>query len=510
MTAIIPTETILYDTNLADKKDTYIFISRKSNASNYWIDWKSKHEIVWEKYQIKETDMRQKTATFTSPEYLDLTTGVYCVLITSRLHEDFGGIILSSEYDDKTGLYSYSCQDHSRRYQGKLEWYFTNIPVYNIVRTLISQGWVGAKGENAKNFRKILSGLRPAWEYDQSMYGSTFAFNPMTATKSVIIRDKSWIEAIRDIVYGTGAYIDVYFDKYGILHINPYHKDDLYSTGLYLTTPEIAEAKYKFDTTNIQTGVLVKNNDASKLGRQYQSRDIVNLDLSVFFGPIESEISNPNESTSSTTAKTSNKVQNTGKKAVSTNKNTNVYNTKKKVVYLNIDTIDGKSSDMKKLTDMKKILTKNGWKVVICGVGPSTHYTRRAEVKQGIWFVLCGGYCAGSLKELCNNDWFLNPLKKNKSRVVVGFFPPAQTGILKGGKYYKHLGPAWDWQGSNSYANLDYPAKFMSQHGVPWMHAKNAKEMVSKFLAGGDNYATSGNSYKYYDSWQKHDVKWIK
>ena len=31
--------------------------------------------------QIKETDMRQKTASFTSPQYLDLTTGLYTVLV---------------------------------------------------------------------------------------------------------------------------------------------------------------------------------------------------------------------------------------------------------------------------------------------------------------------------------------------------------------------------------------------------------------------------------------------
>ena len=93
---------------------------------------------------------------------------------------------------------------------------------------------------------------------------------------------------------------------------------------------------------------------------------------------------------------------------------------------------------------------------------------------------------------------------------MIGFFLPSSGNIMKGGKYYKHLGPAHDWQGNRQYANLDYPAKFLSNHGVPFMYAKNGKEMASKFLAGGDNYKTSGNGYKAHGSWQKHEPKWIK
>ena len=90
------------------------------------------------------------------------------------------------------------------------------------------------------------------------------------------------------------------------------------------------------------------------------------------------------------------------------------------------------------MEDMKKLLKKEGWEVHIMGIGPSTHYDRRSECKKGIWFTLYGGFCAGTLKEQCESNWFLNPLKKNKSRTVIGFFPPATNGILKGGKYYKH------------------------------------------------------------------------
>ena len=73
-------------------------------------------------------------------------------------------------------------------------------------------------------------------------------------------------------------YIDVYFDKYGVIHIEPYVKDEWLNTGLYLTTPEIANAKHKFDTTNIITGTLVHNADKTKTGNYYSSESLVNLE----------------------------------------------------------------------------------------------------------------------------------------------------------------------------------------------------------------------------------------
>lgn len=516
MTAIVKTNTTLYDTNLTDNEDTHIFILRKSNARQLWINWGEKNEILWTEYEIDETDMRQKTAKIITPQYIDLTTGQYCVLITSPDHEDFGGIFLSDEfeYDEKNGLYTYQCQDHSRAYQGKHDTILKNVKLHRVLQFLITRGAYplsgAVKNSTKEEWKKALSGLRPAYQYDQEFYGSSIRFNPMTSPVTAIIRNQSRIETIRNLVFGTGAYIDVYFDKYGILQIEPYHKDDLFNTGLYLTTPEIASAKFKFDTTNILTGVVVQSTDNTKVGKKYSSSSLVNLDLSVFFGDLSGMISNPNQSTTSSVKKSKKSSKNnTSKKSKTATKTSNPYGTKKKNVYLNIDSIDGYSSDMKKMNDMKKLLKKEGWNVTITGVGSEAHWKQRGNVKNGIWFCLYGGACAGTLKEHCTSSWFLNPLKKNKSRVVVGFFPPTSS-ILKGGKYYKHLGPAHDWQGSRAYANIDYPAKFLSNHGVPFMYAKNAKEMVSKFLAGGDNYNTTGSNYKNLGSWKKHDVKWIK
>ena len=77
------------------------------------------------------------------------------------------------------------------------------------------------------------------------------------------------IEAIRNLVFSTGAHIDVYFNKYGVLQIEPFSKEDWLQSGIYLTTPELASSKFKFDTTNIITGVVVNSQDSLKKGHSY-------------------------------------------------------------------------------------------------------------------------------------------------------------------------------------------------------------------------------------------------
>lgn len=499
------------ETGLSNADKSYIFIARKTVAPSVNLDkkyWKNGLRIEWSKYQIKESDMRSMTASFTTNQYLDLTTGQYTVLITSPYHQSFGGVIISVDYDDKTDLYTYQCQDFSRMYQSKVDLVVNNVSVHRILQYLITRGAINLKGDvssKLKKYKELLSGLRPASHYWERAWGGLTDSNPMAVKKKMIIRNKSFIEVIRDLAIS--KYVDVYFDKYGIIHIEPYVKSEWLNTGLILTMPEIASLKPKFDTTNIITGVTVHNTDKLKAGTDYESSSLVNLDLSAFFGDLRTSIDNPNQSTGNA-SNSSSKNKTSSKTSKTKTKGNNIYGTGKKVIYLNTDSITSYSADMKRMEDMKKILKKNGWEVHIVGVGSETHYKRRNEVKKGIWFCLYGGVCAGTLREHCTSKWFLEPLKKNKSRVVVGFFPPSKS-IKKGGKYYKHLPPAHDWQNNRAYANIDYPAKFLSKYGIPWMYADNAKEMASKFLAGGDNYKIEGNSYKYYDSWQKHKLKWL-
>ena len=154
--------------------EAHIYVTRPDNPRKSYVTWKKGMygEWHWSKYQIKETDMRTKTATFTSPNYVDLTTGLYCVLISSPFHEDFGGVIISVEYDKDTGLYDYQCQDFSRFYQSKFE-LVTNakITLYQVLQFLITRGGINPFGKVTKKmlneYKHELSGLRPAYQYEQ-------------------------------------------------------------------------------------------------------------------------------------------------------------------------------------------------------------------------------------------------------------------------------------------------------------------------------------------------------
>ena len=171
MAALTKTKQVTYNANLVQNK-SHVMVARINEVTKLLcLDWKNPHEVHWTKYEIKETDMRQKTATFSSPNYFDLTTGVYVVLITSPYHANFGGAILSVEYDEDTGMYDYKCQDFSRFYQHKIFMQTKKLPLYRVLQHLISRGFLPfakkPKKSELNNFKDVLSCLRPARYYDQ-------------------------------------------------------------------------------------------------------------------------------------------------------------------------------------------------------------------------------------------------------------------------------------------------------------------------------------------------------
>lgn len=486
MTALTKNGEVNYDINLI-QNHTFIYVSRKNTGDQLRIDWKNKDLIYWNKYSIKETDMRQETASFTSPHYFDLTTGVFCVLITSPYHKSFAGIILSVEYDDKEGLYTYQCQDFSRVYQSKVDFVVQNYQVHRLLKWLITRAGFDLNSTLTaakinKTWKESLSGLKPAYQYEQKYYGASKNFNPMTEKISMIVKDKSFIEVIRDLVYGSGAYIDVYFDIYGICHINPYYKDDL-KKGLVLSAITMSDRKFKFDTTNVVTGTFVQSNDALTPGNYYSDTSLVNLDLSVFFGEMLSTVSNPNPNTSSTK-----KTTTTTKKSTTTKNTNNPYNTKKKKCYISSDNIQSKSADKAFMNSIAAKLRKKGWSVKVIGVGSNSHYypNYAKNCKDGVWFCIFGGADAAVFKQCVGNNAYTNALKKNNCRTVIGMH--GGGNILKGGKYYKWLPRAHDDNYSPAgFKGVSYPLNMLTKGKVPIMYASTADKMVAKFLAGGDN-----------------------
>ena len=476
-------EKVYYDINLVQNQ-SLVFVNRMNNAKSITMKgWDTSNPTYWSKYQIKETDMRQKTASFTSPQYLDLTTGLYTVLITSPYHEDFGGIILTVDYDKSTGLYEYQCQDFSRKYQSKFSLISKNNSYYNLLRLFLTQmGVSNGKGKvssaKLKNYSRELSGLRPKLYYDQGIWENGIKFNPMTNVQQMIFRDVSYIGAIRDLVFGTGAYIDVYFDKYGVLQIKPFSKNDWLQNGIYLTTPELASSKFKFDTTNIITGVVVNSEDRSKKGKYYSSEKLVRLDLSAFFGNLNASVDNPNKTTTSTSTKSTSNKKSTKTK---TKEGSGI------TVFMNIDNIHSKSADMKLMKDIGKYLKKRGYKIEIGGIGPGYHYSQINRVKKnGIYMCIYGGACAGTLKEHWSSNHYKSVLKKKNAKMVVAFLSPPSSNIHN----LKWLPRAHDDNFSpSSFKGVSNPEKQLLNAGIGVVIGKNAKEIASKF----PNFKTSDN-----------------
>lgn len=458
------------------KNNTRILLLRKGEGSSLAnLSWKSYDVVSWSKYQIKETDMRQKTATFTSNVNLDLTTGVYCILISSSVHENFSGIIIKKTYNEDTGLYDYQCQDWSRQYQGKFELITNEMTVYRILQYMISRSGLGT-GKISKSLRNryksYLSGLLPAKLYDPKLWGNDKTSNPMTVKKKVIIRDTSWIDAIRDLVYGSGAYIDIYFNDSGVLQIKPFNKEDWLSGGLVLATPEFIKREFSFDTTNILTNVNV-NGSGDKVGKAYSIAELSNgLDLSVFFGNLTGSVSvNSTNNTSNNSSNTSKTVKTVKTSSVNSNKKegTGIH------VFMNTDTINGYSSDKRMMNDIANRLRKRGYKVTVGGVGPSTHYDDIYKVKKnGIYFTLYGGRCAGTLKEQCYSSHFHSVLKKRNARMVVGFY----QAPLKDGWLVRAHDDNFSPSGFSGWNN---PKSNLLNNGIGVVNGNSAKEIASNF-----------------------------
>ena len=480
------------EANSVKQDQVRLLVSRKDNADGF-INFnlvRGYDTLKFTKFQIKETDLRVKTATFSSPTYLDLTTGQYCVLLLSPYHENFGGVILSVEYDEDTELYNYQCQDWSRQWLSKTSY---NIPsnsvdIYHILWSLLTRGGLTiTKKYTMKDIKKLgyshrLSGLRPAYQYYEPYWGGSLKMNTMTMKPAYYSRDLTDMEQMRTLIYGNTPLIDLHVDEYGVVHFDPIHVND-FTKGLIELPFEITtNRKFKFDVTNIISDVNVDTGDLSF--RMYLSEDLLGLDLSAFVGSIMSTIQGEN---STTTIKSNKKSTNTSKTSTTSKKNT--YNPfgKKKICWVQSDNINGKSSDLKFINDFAKKLRKKGWTVKVIGVGSNLHSEIYANVKNGIWFCIYGGACAGTIRETYANTSYRRKIEKNNSRTVLGFRPPAGD-IRKGGKYYKWLPRAHDDNFSpSSFRGISYPSKYLTKKKVPFMYASSVDEMVAKFIAGGDN-----------------------
>lgn len=346
--------------------------------------WKSAVELSYTKYNIKETDFRVKTATFTSPNYIDLTEGLTAVRIYSKYHENFAGIILDVEYEPETGLYNYQCQDFSRIHMFNSE---TKVPpktwsIYTLLTSLITKNNISNLYKNGiphsytkadrDFFADELSGVKPLWKYDQSLYkGNRFKGNPFKTKPALVMRNKTVIELVRDIVYNCLGFFDVWINERGIIQIDPISKTDWESTGLHLTTGNALKEKYKFSTTNAITHVAVTGSGRS-IGEVFSAKDsdLLNFDLAAFFGGVYTSISDPTQKNKTSAASSTSNSTKNNSTTTNVGKDGNPFNNKKKNIIVSADSGSG---DFRGGIISK--LKRDGWNVRDLGTGPGTHST---------------------------------------------------------------------------------------------------------------------------------------
>lgn len=467
-----------------------IYISRLTNAEfyNYNISWKNVTATVpYSKYSIKETDFRVKTASFTTPSYYDLTQGQYIILINSKYHENFSGIILDVEYDEGTGLYTYQCQDWSRKYISKYE-LIGKGKLYNLIRSLLTHSVLPVNKATAKQKKKYkteISGLKPLDMYNQSYYnGNRYKGNFFDKSISLIVRDKTEIDLIRSLVYNTLGYYDVWFNDRGILQITPLSKTDWESTGLHLTNGEYYNRKFKFDTTNAITTVTVTGSDAN-FGKVYTSTELIGLDLTAFFGSQYASVSSSSDSKNTTSSVKSTKKSSTT--STVNNKYGNPFNNKKKKVWINAD--NGSNS---KKNSLANALKKAGWSVHIGATDSNSHYRDYWNVTKdySVYITLYNGFCAGTIREAYSSK-IQNALKKKGVQLCpiwdsAGWTNPKGMKPYRYGDFSKYSAKrAWDDNFSSSNPAIKNVGDFFKKHKATYCVAPTTAEIMKQFNAGG-------------------------
>lgn len=434
------------------------------------FDWNNCYEVPFEDYSISESDFRNRTAKIILKENYDLTNQTYAVKITNPYHETFTGVILKKN-KKPLDLLEYNCQDWNRLYLTKpnLNLKASN---YKLIKSLLN--YCGSS-------KWVYKGLLPINKYEQRKYGSIINFNPMKNKNTLNIQDKTVKEIIQQLIYSTGAFIDIHYNTTGIMQFQPYYIDKWLKSVADFRYTETIDYSWTFNTTDIITAIADGN-------KTWYFKDLFggNALTNLIRQEIGLNTNNPN--------KTNNKKSKTKVKTG------NPYKTKKKEVWVNMDNCWGSNTDHTYLKTFCKELKKLGWKVHNTGVGSNNH--TKIQGKNGIWLTLYNGVDTGCLREAAHNTAYHNNLLNRNMRTVIGFMGGSPSthpvDIRKGGKGYKKVGKAWDDNYSSGDTGLKYPAGFLAYNGIPFFYSygNHPKKAANIFNSGGDSKIALEKSFK--------------
>lgn len=300
-------------------------LTEKSENIDEEDQWGLPFEIMFSKFTITETDMRVKTATFSSNHNVDLTMGRTCVWIQRRYGENFGGVILSCELNQDTGLYDYTCQDWNRLLTSKVDIVLAgDTTSYDAIRETLIKCYLSTDGLLPIEEYDGIIDLVPqdddpneSLERSSTSEGGTINVNstintdyvdddvaqqeaalakrnPFRQKKEGFYDRISHRDFIMALAMQEGANIDVHMDENGVLQFEKYVKDDWRKERWYFVDNDVYDVHLKFDITDIITQVAVKHTDPLQgEATMYSSENLIGVNLASFFGVMGTVIDNP-------------------------------------------------------------------------------------------------------------------------------------------------------------------------------------------------------------------------
>ena len=367
-----------------------------SSANSWELSQINGWEINFTSYEIDETDPRVKTATVTTNHYFDLTNGMVHLHIVSPVHENFTGQILDVDYDKKTKLYKYKLQDGRRQYQSKRILRImqdSSKTVYDVLRDLLLAPALYGYGkeapsrdEVAKLHPELLSGLHPIGAYDNLKSSAIKFSNMFKQPARQLLSYDSDMDKIMNLAH-TGQFpTDVYFDTNQVCHIDPVDLDKWLNTGIRIRHSDLVEYKKSFDTTNIITGVNIKDPNTASHNYYEDWKQ-----LRFYFG---ANISMVDPVT--ITTKNNNTSNNSGSGG---SNDPNGLMSGKKTFAVGCDNINGGEHNL--INKVISALKNKGHNAYSLGVGPNVNQSHgeTSRAKGVINIFIVGGICAGTVKD---------------------------------------------------------------------------------------------------------------
>ena len=341
----------------------------------------------------------------------------------------------------------------------------------------------------------LVAGLQPIDNYKQKLDEITKPVNNMAYKCPPSLSFDRTIDKILNYAH-YGGNVDVWFDPSGLCHIDPIDLDKWLRRGIKLTHADLVQYKYGFDTTNIITGVAIKqnnseNNELVKQGNNWE-------ELKFYFGanislidPITNQVATD---TNNSTTGTGNGVVINSKTGCRDNSGANI--PKNMPIVISIDNIWGYSADKQFMENVASRLRSQGYTDVrVSGVGPGYH---NSDVERASPNTCCltifGGYCACTFSDYWG---YLKSKIKSGVRIVAGFTnmpnyhanKPSSTN--PNGTHLDKI--TWlpkPWDMSCGISGISNPGQKILDAGVNWVYGDTAEELADNLAKGNSGGST--------------------